>query len=151
VTEAATTTAAPGPYGPVFEWPVRVYFEDTDAGGVVYHANYLRFFERARTEWLRAQGWSQERLRTEAQIVFLVANMNLHFKRPARLDDQLLATVEITERKRFSATIAQTLISAEDRSQLIVKAEVQVACVSLVNFRPHLIPDTVIAGARTAA
>lgn len=125
----------------VFEWPVRVYFEDTDAGGVVYHANYLRFMERARTEWLRALGWSQERLRTEVGIGFLVANMTLNYKRAAKLDDELVVTVAVQELKRFSLTFVQTVVAKNDPSHLFLKAEVQVACVNLTSFRPSLIPD----------
>lgn len=125
----------------VFAWPVRVYFEDTDAGGVVYHANYLRFMERARTEWLRALGWSQERLRTEVALGFVVANMKLHYQRAARLDDELLATVAIAERKRFSLTFAQTVVAKDDAEKTFIKADVQVACVDLNTFRPHMLPD----------
>ncbi len=79
---------------PVFSWPVRVYWEDTDAGGVVYHARYLHFLERARSEWLRASGIGQQQLRDEAGIVFVVHRMEIDFKAPARLDDLLTATVQ---------------------------------------------------------
>src|SRR5690606_31315718 len=78
-----------------FSWPVRVYWEDTDGGGIVYYANYLRFLERARTEWLRSLGFSQQRLATEAGIIFTVVNLSVEYRRPARLDDELEVRSEV--------------------------------------------------------
>jgi len=126
---------------PSFAWPVRVYYEDTDAGGVVYHANYLRFLERARTEWLRARGWGQTRLREHDGTGFVVANMSIRFLRPARLDDALVATVAVTGRRRVSLDFAQTLVAADDPSTVYVEAEVQVACVDLDRMRPRRLPE----------
>jgi acyl-CoA thioester hydrolase len=128
-----------------FAWPIRVYYEDTDAGGVVYHASYLRFLERARTEWLRAQGWSQERLRQEAGIGFVVASMSIDFMRPARLDDELLATVLVAGRRRVSLDFEQTLVSAADPSRVFVRATAHVACVNLTNMKPHRVPENLAA------
>jgi acyl-CoA thioester hydrolase len=128
---------------PPFAWPIRVYFEDTDTAGVVYHANYLCFFERARTEWLRSHGWSLERLRTEAGVSFLVTQMKIDFKRAARLDDALLATADIVANRRVSMTFAQTLIAADDPSRVYVTADVEVACVDLKTMRPRRVTDIV--------
>lgn len=124
-----------------FAWPVRVYYEDTDAGGVVYHAGYLRFLERARTEWLRARGWSQERLRVELGLGFVVSTMNIAYRRAARLDDRLLATVAVLERRRASLIFRQTVCAAEQPAQTYVEADVEVACVDLASMRPRRIPD----------
>ena len=97
-----------------FIWRSRVYWEDTDAGGVVYYANYLKFLERARTEWLRALGFSQERLKDEMGVVFTVAGLEIDFRKPARLDDELEATVALEGRKRASLNFVQTLRRADD-------------------------------------
>lgn len=125
----------------LFTWPIRVYYEDTDTGGVVYHANYLRFLERARTEWLRARGWSQERLKQDSGIGFVVAAMTIDFRRAARLDDELLATVRIKARRRVSLDFEQTLVAARNPACLYVQATAQVACVDLSSLRPHRLPD----------
>ncbi|MGQ3057643.1 MAG: tol-pal system-associated acyl-CoA thioesterase [Nevskia sp.] len=125
---------------PVFSWPLRVYYEDTDLSGVVYHANYLKFFERARTEWLRALGCSQERLRDEVQVVFTVSQINVAFRSPARLDDELEATVAVTELKRASLVLSQTLRLREQPDRLLASAEVRVASVDAASFRPTALP-----------
>ncbi|MCX7071331.1 MAG: tol-pal system-associated acyl-CoA thioesterase [Gammaproteobacteria bacterium] len=125
---------------PVFSWPLRVYYEDTDLSGVVYHANYLKFFERARTEWLRALGCSQERLRGEVQVVFTVSQINVAFRSPARLDDELEATVAVTELKRASLVLSQTLRLREQPDRLLASAEVRVASVDAASFRPTALP-----------
>ncbi|MGQ0618792.1 MAG: tol-pal system-associated acyl-CoA thioesterase [Panacagrimonas sp.] len=124
-----------------FTWPVRVYWEDTDASGVVYHANYLRWFERARTEWLRARGFDQERLRVEAGVAFTVANLEIRFLRPARLDDALRVEVAIAESRRASISFQQTLRREVD-GQLLSEATVRVGCVDAASFRPKAIPFT---------
>lgn len=125
---------------PVFSWPLRVYYEDTDLSGVVYHANYLKFFERARTEWLRALGCSQERLRGEVQVVFTVSQINVAFRSPARLDDELEATVAVTELKRASLVLSQTLRLREQPDRLLASAEVRVVSVDAASFRPTALP-----------
>ena len=94
---------------PVFSWPTRVYWEDTDAGGVVYHAQYLAFLERARTEWLRARGKGQELMRIEHDLVFAVRAMRIEFRQPARLDDALDVTVALRQCRRASLVIAQSI------------------------------------------
>jgi acyl-CoA thioester hydrolase len=125
----------------LFTWPIRVYYEDTDTGGVVYHANYLRFLERARTEWLRSQGWSQQRLKQESGLGFVVASMTIDFRRAARLDDELLATVRIKGRRRVSLDFEQTLVAARDQARIYVEATAQVACVDLSSLKPQRLPD----------
>lgn len=131
----------------MFAWPIRVYYEDTDLSGVVYHASYLRFLERARTEWLRALGFSQERLKDETGVVFTVAGMEIDFRRPARLDDLLEATVALESRKRASLNFVQTLRRADDASYVLTQARVRVACVSMATFKPCALPDGIFAAA----
>ncbi|MDN3517077.1 tol-pal system-associated acyl-CoA thioesterase [Aquisalimonas lutea] len=124
-----------------FSWPVRVYYEDTDAGGVVYHANYLRFFERARTEWLRALGVNQDRLRREHGLVFVVHDMKVRFHRPARFDDLLQVTCEVVTARRASAGFRQRIL-ADGRAPPLCEAELTVACID-ERFAPRPIPETI--------
>lgn len=124
----------------VFTWPIRVYWEDTDAGGVVYHANYLRFLERARSEWLRAAGFDQRQLRDEAGLVFVVHRMELAFNAPARLDDLLIATVRTGQRRSASFIVHQELSQGPAANPLL-EARVRIACLDAVRFRPRPIPD----------
>lgn len=120
-----------------FRLPLRVYHEDTDASGVVYHANYLRYFERARSEWVRATGLDQERMMREQRLAFTVASMDIRFLQPARLGDELVATVEVLQHKRASLVFAQTL---NRQSVTLSTAEVRVACVSMHDFKPCPLP-----------
>lgn len=129
----------------MFAWPIRVYYEDTDLSGVVYHASYLRFLERARTEWLRALGFSQERLKGEMGVVFTVAGMQIDFRRPARLDDVLEATVALESRKRASLNFVQTLRRADDVNTVLTEARVRVACVAMATFKPCALPGGIFA------
>ena len=112
----------------IFEWPVRVYIEDTDAGGIVYHANYLKFMERARTEWLRHLGFQQEPLRQQ-ETLFVVRKMQLDYKAPARLDDELFVTVELIKTRKVGLLMQQQVVLKESR-QLLAHAEVEIACIS---------------------
>jgi acyl-CoA thioester hydrolase len=137
---ATASAKSPVHQEPVFVWPVRVYWEDTDAGGVVYHAGYLRFFERARSEWLRAAGIGQQKLREELEIVFVVHSMDIRFNRPARLDDALHATVAVQELRSASFSVAQTLLRADDETSL-VDASVRIACLDAKRWRPTPIPE----------
>lgn len=125
----------------LFRWPVRIYYEDTDVGGVVYHANYLRFFERARTEWLRALGYSQERMRRELGIAFTVADLEVQFREPARLDDALFATVALAQRRRVSMTFAQTLVDSADNMRVLSSARARVVCVDAESFKLRALPS----------
>jgi acyl-CoA thioester hydrolase len=126
----------------MFSHPVRVYWEDTDAGGVVYHAQYLAFLERARTEWLRARGKGQELLRTEHDLVFAVRAMQIDFRAPARLDDALEVAVELRECRRASLVIAQAIRRGD---ALLLEAEVRVAALNASDFRPRPIPEPLYA------
>jgi acyl-CoA thioester hydrolase len=119
---------------------VRVYWEDTDAGGVVYHASYLRFIERARTEWLRHRGVEQNAVREIHGIVFVVSEIDLKFRAPARLDDELFATIESFTRRSASMTFAQCILRPSDGARL-VDAHVRAACVDAATFKPSRIPD----------
>ena len=120
-----------------FSWPTRVYWEDTDAGGVVYHAQYLAFFERARTEWLRAHGYGQDLLRRDFGLVFAVRAMTLDFLKPARLDDGLAVGVSLRDCRRASAVFAQAI---HRDGELLVTANVRVAALDASTFRPRAIP-----------
>jgi acyl-CoA thioester hydrolase len=122
---------------PGFCWPARVYWEDTDGGGVVYYANYLKFLERARTEWLRARGFSQTSLLEDPGIIFVVANLSIDYRRPARLDDAL----EITCNVEMDGAVCMRFAQAIRRgAEVLVEASVRVACLDAQSFRPTRIP-----------
>jgi len=120
-----------------FSWPVRVYWEDTDAGGVVYYASYLKFLERARTEWLRSCGFSQQALAQDPGIIFPVVNLRIQYKRPARLDDELLISCEARSRGATAINFAQRISAG---AHTLADAEVKVACVDAGTFRPKRLP-----------
>jgi len=122
----------------LFSWPVRVYYEDTDAGGVVYYANYLKFFERARTEWLRGLGLNQDKLAQEEGLIFVVRRALLDFARPARLDDMLEVTVEPMKLARVYVDLVQ---EARRGTQMLARAEIRVACLNQRNFKPAAMPQ----------
>lgn len=132
-----------------FVWPVRVYYEDTDASGVVYHANYLRWFERARTEWLRAAGFDQERLLRESGLVFTVADLQIDFRAPARLDEALDVHTELALLRRASLVFEQRLQRAS--GALLAFARVRVGCVDRREFRPLALPEALRAALAAAA
>ena len=125
-----------------FSWPTRIYWEDTDAGGVVYHARYVAFMERARTEWMRALGYGQEAMRSGGGQVFVVRAMNLDFLKPARLDDVLTTTVELLQCRRASLLMAQAVMRGD---QVLVSAQVRLAAVGAADFRPQAIDETLYA------
>ena len=126
--------------GKAFVWPVRVYFEDTDAGGVVYYANYLKFMERARTEWLRERGFEQDRLRAETGVLFVVRSVSLDLRRPARFNDTLSVSCRPTALGRASLDVEQTV--SRDAAELAT-AHVRLACVEAERFVPVAIPAPV--------
>lgn len=131
---------------PVFEWRVRVYYEDTDAGGVVFYANYLKFFERARTEWLRAAGIGQQTLMETDRAMFVVKSTAVDYHAPARLDDALRLTVSIERLGRASVQfVQQAWRENEQADELIAVGRIRVGCVDTVNFRPVGIPQAVLA------
>lgn len=122
---------------PVFSIPIRVYYEDTDAGGVVYHSNYLNFMERARTEWLRSLGFEQDELRREYGVIFAVSAVSIDFQRPARFNELLAVTVEVVRRGAASLQLAQDVRRGEDT---LASAEVRIACIDAERFVPRAIP-----------
>jgi len=121
----------------MFAFPVRVYYEDTDAGGVVYHSRYLNFMERARTEWLRASGFTQSTLTQQEQVLFVVHSMQLQFKKPARLDDELQVFSQLMEMGRGSFSCRQHIMRDDT---VLIEAQVKVACVNADSFKPTGIP-----------
>jgi acyl-CoA thioester hydrolase len=126
-----------------FEWPVRVYWEDTDAGGVVYYANYLKFLERARTEWLRSLGYSQQALAIDRGILFMVVNLDLEYFRPARLDDALRVTCAPERDGRVTMRFRQRILRDAPGREPLVGATIRVACLDARSLRPRRIPDFV--------
>jgi len=129
---------APVQQGP-FSWQVRVYYEDVDIGGVVYYANYLRYFERARSEWLRSHGVNQERLAAVEGIGFVVARAEVDFRAGARLDDLLDVSVKVIEKKKTYFWLAQEVRRAD--GQVCAAARIQAACVRHKDMRPQPIPE----------
>jgi acyl-CoA thioester hydrolase len=119
-------------------WPVRVYYEDTDGGGVVYYANYLRFLERARTEWLRSLGFEQSRLAREHRVLFVVRSVSVEYLRPSLFDDSLRVTVEPVKVGAGSIELAQRVLRDHE---VLVTANVRVACVDAGSFRPVRMPQ----------
>ena len=120
-----------------FRWPVRVYWEDTDAGGVVYHASYVRYLERGRTEWLRSLGWSQATLAEEEKVLFSVVNLQIHFQRPARLDDLLELVTQPRLAGGASLQFDQQLLR---EGEPVASGTVLVACVDADTFKPRRLP-----------
>ena len=125
-----------------FRWPVRVYYEDTDAGGVVYHASYVAFYERARTEMLRQHHFQQQDLLAE-RIAFVVRRMTVDYLAPARLDDLLEIQSEITSMRGTSLVFTQRIVNAEGR--VLNEAEVLVVCVDLLSMKPRALPKSIVA------
>ncbi len=131
----------------VFTWPARVYWEDTDGGGIVYYANYLRFLERARTEWLRSLGFSQQQLARDPGILFAVVSLNIDYRRPARLDDELVVTCEPSVEGAVTMRFAQQIYRKGAPEGVLVEASVRVACMDAATMRPKRLPDFVVPGA----
>jgi acyl-CoA thioester hydrolase len=131
----------------VFTWTVRVYYEDTDAGGIVYYANYLKFFERARTEWLRSLGIDQQALRDRDGAIFVVRNASVDYVASARLDDEVKLTLNVEKLGRASVQFAQ---QAWRGDTLLSSADVKVGCVDAATMRPRSLPDVAAAKMRAA-
>jgi acyl-CoA thioester hydrolase len=131
----------------VFSWPARVYWEDTDGGAIVYYANYLRFLERSRTEWLRAHGHSQRALAQESRVLFTVVSIQVDYRAPARLDDELEITCEPRAEGQASLRFAQRIYrtggGGAQPAALLVEAQVRVACVDAASLRPRRLPQFV--------
>lgn len=137
-----------------FSWPVRVYYEDTDAGGVVYHSNYLNFMERARTEWLRALGFEQTYLRHVLKVIFVVHSAQIAFKKPAKFNDLLTISSEIGKIGQGSLEFLQKISFNQPSNQpynqpvhaetvMLVEATIKVACVDADTFKPTAIPKEI--------
>jgi len=128
-----------------FSWQVRVYYEDTDRGGVVYYANYLRYFERARSEWLRSLGVNQEALAAVEGLIFVIARAEIDFKLGARLDELLEVTVKVVEKKKTYLWLEQEVRRAEgpDAGKVCVAARLQAACVRQSDMWPQALPAAV--------
>jgi tol-pal system-associated acyl-CoA thioesterase len=126
-----------------FELPVRVYWADTDAGGVVYHSNYLDYCERARTEWLRQLGFSQHRMADEEGVLFTVAALQIDFRRPAKLDDLLSVRTHATLGGGATVEFMQEVWRIEPTQDLLATAQVRVACVDAASFKPRRVPGSI--------
>ncbi|MGD8999217.1 MAG: tol-pal system-associated acyl-CoA thioesterase [Granulosicoccaceae bacterium] len=122
-----------------FLWPIRVYYEDTDSGGVVYYANYLKFMERARTELLRATGFEQDVLRDERQLLFVVRHVELDLHQPARFNEQLVVRTAIAKVHGASISFVQSIVR-EGEAQLLCEATVQVVCINATDWKPARLP-----------
>lgn len=125
----------------LFRWPIRVYYEDTDTAGIVYYANYLKFFERARTEWLRALGFGQQAFGQDHGLQFVVAQASVDYRRPARLDDELVIDATVVQLGRASLTFEQR---AWRGAQLLASARVRVGCIRLSDYAPAPIPAAML-------
>jgi acyl-CoA thioester hydrolase len=125
----------------LYRHAVRVYWEDTDAGGIVFYANYLKFFERARTEWLRALGVDQHRLREQTGAIFVVTYTAVHYRAPARLDDVLHISVHLQHAGRVALSLAQQALRGDT---VVAEGEVRIACVDSGTLRPTRVPNTVM-------
>lgn len=124
-----------------YVWPVRVYYEDTDAGGVVFYANYLKFFERARTEMLRALGFEQDELIAKEGVIFVVRSVQIDYLQPARFNQLLNVSAEVTLAKKASLSFAQTISRDED---LLSRGVVRIACLDHKTMRPKAIPEILL-------
>ncbi len=132
-----------------FLWPVRVYYEDTDSGGVVYYANYLKFMERGRTELLRSLGFEQDQMLEEDGVIFAVRRVEVDYHAPARFNDALQVGVKLTERGRASMTFLQEIKRVDDE-QILCSGEVRIACIDAERFRPCALPERLVRGIEDA-
>lgn len=128
-----------------FAWPVRVYYEDTDRGGVVYYANYLRFMERARTEYLRSLGFEQDDLIESQGIIFAVRSACVDYLRPARFNDLLKVTARVSEAGKASLMFEQTITKEGEASGILCQGQIRIACLDHATFRPTPIPTNIVA------
>jgi acyl-CoA thioester hydrolase len=139
----------------VHEWPLRVYWEDTDAGGVVFYANYLKFFERARTEWLRSMGFNQQALREASGGMFVVTSTAAQYRQPARLDDALAIVTNLNKLGKLSASLGQTALlkSQQPTSEPVVlcTAQIEIAWVDAASFKPTRMPESMHSALSAAA
>ncbi len=136
-----------------FLWSVRIYYEDTDSGGVVYYANYLKYMERARTEWLRSLGFEQDQLINEQGVIFAVRSINVEYKKPARFNDLLQVSAELMERGGASLTFRQNIFKGnksfeskdnQEADQLLCSGQIRIACLDAEKMHPCPIPEQII-------
>ncbi len=133
-----------------FHWPIRVYYEDTDAGGIVYYANYLRFMERARTEWLRYLAMEQDHIRDTEDCLFVVRRCEIDYKKPALFNDEIIVTAAVTEFKKASMIFFQQIWRGLPESgELLCSGQVQIASISASTGRPKGIPKAVLEALKT--
>jgi len=124
-----------------FHWPIRVYYEDTDAGGVVFYANYLKFFERARTEMLRDMGFEQDQLIAEQNIIFVVRTVHIDYLASARFNDVLDTTAQVTQAKKVSLNFEQTVTR---NGEVLCKGNIRIACLDAKTMKPKAIPPKLL-------
>ena len=128
-----------------FHWPLRIYWEDTDAGGIVFYANYLKFFERARTEWLRSLGIEQHSLREQTGGMFIVSETQVRYLQPARLDDELIVTAELADKGRASMVIRQqAFLKSAGAPSLLAEASIRIGWVDAASLKPTRIPSSIL-------
>jgi acyl-CoA thioester hydrolase len=125
----------------IFHWPVRVYYEDTDAGGVVFYANYLKFFERARTELLRSRGFEQDQMIAEQKLIFVVRSVQIDYLKPARFNESIDVTAEVILIKKVSLNFKQVITRGED---LLCKGNVRIPCLDAETLKPKIIPEDLL-------
>ena len=133
----------------IFQWPIRVYWEDTDAGGIVFYANYLKFFERSRTEWLRSLGIEQQRLKDSTGGMFVVTETSIRYHRPARLDDELIVTASLIETGRASMIIKQQALLKTEQADgqsatLLCEGTIRIGWVDGASLQPRRIPVSIL-------
>jgi acyl-CoA thioester hydrolase len=121
-----------------FLWPIRVYYEDTDSGGVVYYANYLKFMERARTEWLRAEGFEQDELIANQNVIFAVRSVQLDYLLPARFNEELVVSTKVIKKGKASISVEQRV---QRDSDTLCKAIIKIASLSATDFKPAVMPE----------
>ena len=126
---------------PLYTHTIRIYWEDTDAGGIVFYANYLKFFERARTEWLRSLGWAQQRMKDDDGVIFIVTDTQVHYRKPAKLDDLLQVDVRLESRGRVRFVLTQ---QAHCEGVLLAEGRIGIACVQAGTFAPRRIPNELL-------
>ncbi len=128
-----------------FDWPVQVYWEDTDAGGVVYHSQYLNFMERARTEWLRHLGFIQTEMRETLGVLFVVRHIDMHYKKPAKFDDTLIVRTCLINQGRSFITFEQSILRGDlHGEEMLTSATVKVVCIDAEKFKPVSIPKLML-------
>ncbi len=131
-----------------FNWPVRVYYEDTDSGGVVYYANYLKYMERARTEFLRHLGFEQNELTEQQNIIFVVRAVQCDYKSPARFNDELNVTAKLIELKKASMLFEQKICRVNQSNKILCQGQIRIACLQADTFKPCAIPQMLMEVAR---